>query len=179
MRVPGRMAKTLAALPALLLLVGPAAASTLPAADERRATVFGTGVGNGFGISVDGTLSGDTRLGVALGIALPLGLVPNYDLRMSHWIRTGAPRLDLALMAGAFGVGAVMPLGAQIGAGLSYELVGRLTGRLNMLLGTNFVSGVLFAPSSGVELGFAFTPRLEGTVGYNGRGEVLGLRIRI
>ncbi|MBM3266248.1 MAG: hypothetical protein FJZ01_01250 [Candidatus Sericytochromatia bacterium] len=161
------------------LMALPAAASTLPGADERQGTVFGTGVGPGFGVSVDGAISGDTRLGVALGMAMPFGVIPNYDLRLAHWIRTGTPRFDLTLVAGAFGMGATLPLGAEFGAGLAYELVPRLTGRLNILIGTNFVSRVMYGPSSGFELGFAFTPRLEGTIGYNARGEVLGLRVRI
>jgi hypothetical protein len=173
-----RVSKLLLPLPLLALMAPHAAASTLPAADGSG-TVLGTGVGNGVGVSVDGRLSGDTRLGVSLGMSLPLGLVPNYELRLAHRVRTGTGRLDLALMGGAFGAGAAMPLGAELGAGLAYELVPRLTGRVNVLIGTNFVSGVMFTPSSGAELGFAFTPRLEGTLGYNGRGEVLGLRIRI
>jgi len=158
---------------------GPAVASTMPGADDRRVTILGTGVGYGLGLSVDGNLSGDTRLGLALGMAVPLAPIPNYDLRLAHWVRTGASRLALSLFAGAFGIGPVLPLGAELGLGLGYELTPRLMARGNLILGSNFVSGVIWAPAAGVELGYAFTARLEGTLGYNARGEIVGLRARL
>jgi hypothetical protein len=58
-------------------------------------------------------------------------------------------------------------------------VVPRLTRRRNVLLGTKFVGGVLWAPMAGTELGYDFTRTLEGTIGFNGRGEILGLRVKI
>lgn len=170
---------TVAAQTAAMLTAPAALASTMPAADDRRTTIFGTGFGNGLGMSVDGPISGDTRLGLGFGLSVPLGAIPSYDLRLAHWMRTGIARLDAALMAGAFGLGPALPIAAEMGLGLGYELTPRLMLRGNLVVGTNFVSGLMWAPISGVELGYAFTTNLEGTLGYNGRGEIVGFRLKI
>ncbi len=169
----------IAAQSAAALAAPSALASTMPAADDRHMTIFGTGFGTGLGMSVDGPLSGDTRLGLAFGLSVPLATIPNYDVRLAHWVRTGISRLDTSLLAGAYGLGSVMPIAAELGVGLGYELTPRLMLRGNVVAGSNFVTGLLWAPISGVELAYAFTANLEGTLGYNGRGEIVGFRIRI
>lgn len=61
-----------------------------------------------------------------------------------------------------------------------------LTARVNLVPGYNFFGGAnslvfqnFFPPSAGAEIGWRVTPNLEATLGYNGQGDILGLRFRI
>lgn len=169
----------LAAQTAAAFAAPAALASTMPGADDRRATIFGTGFGTGLGMSVDGPITGDTRLGIGFGLSVPLATVPSYDMRLAHWVRTGIARMDASLIAGAYGLGPTLPIAAELGVALGYEITPRLMLRGNLIAGTNFVSGLMWAPIAGAELGYAFTSMLEGSLGYNGRGEIVGFRLRI
>ncbi len=158
----------------------PALASTLPGADERT-TLLGGGVGSGAGISLDGALSRETRLGFSIGFGRVF-TTPHFDVRLAQNLPTGSSKFNLALIAGAFGLGLPFPLGVEAGAGLAYDFTPRVSGRLNLVFGFVPFGGsldYLSAPAAGFEIGYQFTPQLEGTLGYNGRGEVLGLKLRL
>ncbi len=174
------MKRIVLALALSLAPCAPVLASTLPGADERS-TLFGGGVGSGAGVSLDGALSGNTRLGFSVGFGRVF-TTPQFDVRLAQNLPTGSNKFNLTLIAGAFGLGLPFPLGVEAGAGLAYEFAPRVSGRLNLVYGFVPFGGsldYLSAPAAGFEIGYQFTPQLEGTLGWNGRGEVLGIKLRV
>ncbi len=75
---------------------------------------------------------------------------------------------DVPSVAGIFGAfanrGGMRP---ELGIGMSYPFSYRLTGRAN----------VVYGPSWGFEMGYRFTPAVEGTIGVTGMG-LIGLGFR-
>lgn len=160
----------------------PASASSLLAADLSRNT-FGLGVGDGVSLSLDFPLSSRFSLGGSLNaggffINRSTTWIGNFDLRGQYQLIERSP-LTLSIIAGvaAYAPGFVNPGFAPfVGVGLAYPFTRQLTGRLNLLAG--FGPGGFYANSPyGFELAYKFTPAIEGTLGYNGRGDVLGLKI--
>lgn len=175
------LAIALAPCAAALAPCSAALASTLPGADERR-TLLGGGVGSGAGVSLDASLAPETRLGFSAGFGRVF-TSPNFDVRLAQRLATGNRNFNLSLIAGAFGLGLPFPIGVEAGAGLAYEFTPRVTGRLNLVFGfVPFGTSALdywSAPAAGFEIAYQFTPQLEGSLGLNGRGEVLGLKLRL
>lgn len=74
--------------------------------------------------------------------------------------------------------------GLELGVGLAYRFTPQLTGRLNLVPGLIYPFGPgrftdYYAPAGGIELAYRFSSSLEGTIGYNGQGDILGLRFLI
>lgn len=175
----------------LLLAFGPAMpalASTMPGADDTG-TRLGVGIGpEGLALSLDAPVTSVFRLGASLGTGYPVFSPASFDIRGTYQLPSvGVPHLELMVIGGVIGgfgyTGLTSPAGLnggiEAGAGAAYTFVPKLVGRLNLVYGIPFVGGYPYfavAPASGIELGYKFSPKIEGTIGYSGRGEVLGLR---
>lgn len=169
------LAATVLALGATAL---PAQASSMPKADFDRNTL-GLGLGNGVSLSLDFPVNRDLSLGGSL--SLPQFRAGNFDLRLLYkLIHGGRSNLTLALLAGvqAYGptFGTFSTYQPMVGIGLAYPFTSQLTGRLNVVAGFGGGWGWNNLGPSGIELGYRFTPNLEGTIGANGRGDFLGLK---
>ena len=75
-----------------------------------------------------------------------------------------------------------IPVGLEGGIGISYPFLPNLVGRVNFLAAYQLFSSPLglnlgfFPPSAGLEVAYYPAPNWEVTVGYNGNGDVIGLR---
>ena len=177
------MKRTALTLAAAVLALGatalPAQASSMPKADFDRNTL-GLGLGNGFSLSLDFPVNRELSLGGS--ISAPGFVSNNFDLRLLYKLLNGGrSNLTLALLAGvqAYGprFGTISTYQPMVGVGLAYPFTSQLTGRLNLVAG--FGGGAFGLTSmgpSGIELGYRFTPNLEGTIGANGRGDFIGLK---
>lgn len=177
------------ALAAALLAAPVADASTLPRADfARNSRVLGIGLGNGIGASLDLAVQPNLSLGAAISSGLYGFDSTRWDLRMLYVFVNGGRRdLSVAGLIGVWGDSrirrslGVVP-GLEIGFALSYPFTPELTGRLNLAvpyygdLGGSYYNA-FGGPSGGVELGYRFQPHLEGTLGANGMGGLLGLKL--
>lgn len=171
----------------ILLLSFNAHASTLPDADISQKF----GIGTGPSISADFKLNNRTSLGVSLGSPIYRGIFTSglYDVRLLYKFLdqnkfalsgligvTGNPAFNLKYAGSLIGV--------EAGIALSYQFTSQVTGRLNLVTGVpidtwgKWNSWYSFAsPASGIEIGYKFTPTIEGTIGANGQGDFLGLNI--
>jgi hypothetical protein len=170
----------------------------MPVMPEDSRPVLGMGLGPS--LSFDWRLFESLSLGFSAGMTLfdattfrfdpsTFGLV-RYDLRGIYLLRDGgATNVTLSLIAGLWGDTSFLrqtveglPVGLQGGIALSYPFMTNLVGRINFVAGypffpspSGFFSG-FFAPAAGLELSYYASPNLELTLGYNGQGDVFGLR---
>ena len=166
-----------------------AEASTMPRADFTRGSrVLGVGVGNGIGASVDVAVQPNLSLGGAIGSGVYGFDTTRWDVRMLYqFVNGGRRNLSVAGLLGVWGDSRYQrPLGLapgiEIGFALSFPFTRELTGRLNLAVpyyGT--LGGPYFnafgGPSAGAELGYRFQPHIEGTLGVNGMGGLLGAKL--
>lgn len=178
-----------AAASVMALGAAPADASTLPDAAIPGGPVLGVGLGPS--LSLDFPLSDRASLGVAVGIPFYEFNVAVADARLMYRLTDRTP-VAVSLLAGAFiGFGGkpalvTTPIGVEVGVGLSHTFASSpVTVRGNIVVGIptgnrfpRFGAG-FFSPSSGLELGYKFSPTIEGTLGFNGMGDVLGLRVML
>lgn len=169
---------SLAALSAVAVLAAaaPAQASSMPRADFGARPYFGLGLGNGVSLSFDAPLNADMSLGASLGTGFVYNKSSSVDVRFLYkLIRGGTQRPWVDLLVGVQGGGAGFALGGfepMVGVGLAYAFTPQLTLRGNVVVGVMSRG----AGPSGLELGYKFTPQLEGTIGGNGRGDFVGLK---
>lgn len=76
------------------------------------------------------------------------------------------------------------PVGIELGFGITYQFTIDLALRINIVPGFSFsqnseLARGLFPPAAGIELGYRLRPGIEGTVGLNGNGDIIGLHITI
>lgn len=179
------MKRMLGAALVLSLLPTVAFASTLPSANVSERTL---GIGLGPSLSFDSPLASNVGLGVSASSPFIFNrafVMPTFDVRVRVQLLK-AP-LDLSILAGVvantntavkspWGV----PVGPELGVCLGYDFTPQLVGRLNFVGGLGFGGiGGFGAPASGLELGYRFSDQIEGTIGANGNGDFLGLKIRI
>ncbi len=186
---PSRGAIALGALLALAVAAPVAEASTMPRADFTRGSrVLGLGVGNGIGASVDVAIQPNLTLGAGIGSGVYGFNTTRWDVRMLYqFVNGGRRNLSVAGLLGVWGdTGYRAPLGLapglEIGFALSFPFTRELTGRLNLAVPYyGALGGPYFnafgGPSAGLELGYRFQPHLEGTLGVNGLGGLLGLKL--
>jgi hypothetical protein len=161
------------------------------------------GLGLGPSLSFDWRLFEPLSLGFSAGMTLfdassfrfdpaTVGTV-RYDLRGQYLLRDGgATNVTLTMIAGIWGDTSFLrqtveglPLGLQGGIGLSYPFMANLVGRINFVAGYPFFSSPtgfftsFFAPAAGLEIAYYASPNLELTLGYNGQGDIFGLRWHI
>ncbi len=177
---------------ALLILthgISDAAASTMPRADFTRGSrVLGLGLGNGIGASIDVTVRPDLSLGGAIGSGVYGYDTTRWDAHLLYlFVNGGRRNLSVAGLLGIWGDTGYrgtlgLAPGLEIGFALSFPFTRELTGRLNLAvpyygnLGGPYVNA-FGGPSAGVELGYRFQPHLEGTLGMNGLGGLLGAKL--
>jgi len=182
-----------ALLASLAGLAQSAGASTMPRADlGGRNNYFGIGLGNGVSASVDLGLTRQLTLGGSIGTGLLGYSEPNrYDIRLLYdFIAGGRHNLSVAgiigLWGGSYWSWANTPFnlapGIEVGVGLAYPFTPRFTGRLNLVVPYYGITGGPYynywgGPSGGLELAYKFQPHLEGTLGTNGQGNLLGLKL--
>lgn len=192
-KLPARMGLlALAAVTAGSLLAAGAPmadASTMPRADFTRGSrVLGVGAGNGIGASVDVAVQPNLSLGGAIASGVYGFDSTRWDVRMLYqFVNGGRRNLSVAGLLGVWGDSRYQrPLGLapgiEIGFALSFPFTRELTGRLNLAVpyyGT--LGGPYFnafgGPSAGAELGYRFQPHIEGTLGVNGMGGLLGAKL--
>lgn len=171
---------TLAACALALLAAAPAQASSMPRADFGAKPYLGLGLGNGVSLSFDAPLNRDMALGASLGTGFVTSRWSNVDVRFLYkLLHGGTQRPFVDLLVGVQGGGLGFNLGGFepiVGVGLAYAFTPQLTLRGNLVAGVNSRG---FIGPSGIELGYKFSPQLEGTIGGNGRGDVLGLKFTI
>jgi hypothetical protein len=178
-------------LGAFTVFAEPAAASTLPQADfNLNVRYFGLGVGNdNVAASLDLPFSREFMVGGSIslpGFGYGFARIPLWDVHGVYQF-VGGGRRDLSI-AGVFGAwGGSRWSGdsftnLELGFGLAFPFTNRFTGRFNLMVpyyGT--IPGPYYytfgGPASGAELGYLFSPKVEGTLGVNGQGSVLGLTI--
>ncbi len=169
-----------------ILITTPSYASSLPDADITPKI----GIGTGPSLSLDFKLNPKTSLGISIGSPFYRGFLLSgaYDVRLLHKF-VDQNKFALSGLIGVAGDQAFTtnlgsaPFGIEAGIAISYQFIPKLTGRLNVvgvvpiLRNGSFNYFSYVAPSSGIELGYKFTPNIEGTIGGNGQGDVLGLNI--
>ncbi len=176
------------AMAAVATMAGPAVASTMPGADDTG-VCFGAGVGyGGLAVSLDAPTGSPLRLGASVGSGNPFGSPLSFDIRGTYRLPdVGVPHLALdgiAGLVGGLGYGSTFPhggvAGLEAGFGAAYHFVPRLVGRVNLVYGIPFYGAFPWygAPASGLEFGYEFSKQLEGTVGWSGLGENVGIRVR-
>ena len=166
----------------------PSYASTLPTAEITQKI----GIGTGPSVSADFRINPKTSFGFSLGSPFYRGLFLSgtYDVRLLHKF---VDQNNFAL-SGVIGVAGDQafsgnlgsaPFGIEAGLALSYEFFPKLTGRLNAVGSIPlFRSGPVFnifsfvAPASGAEIAYQFNSTIEGTLGANGQGDILGINIK-
>lgn len=172
-----------------LLAASGAEASTMPRADFTRGSrVLGLGAGNGIGASIDVAVSPQLSLGGAVGSGVFGFNTTRWDVRMLYqFVNGGRRNLSVVGLLGVWGDSGYRTVlglapGLEIGFGLSYPFTRELTGRLNLAVPYyGSLGGPYFnafgGPSAGVEIAYRFQPHLEGTLGSNGLGGVLGAKL--
>jgi hypothetical protein len=167
----------------------PSFASTMPDADITQKI----GIGTGPSVSIDFKLNPKTSLGFSLGSPFYKGLfvTGNYDLRLLYKF-IDQNKFALSGLIGLAGDQPFVqnrdgsPFGIEAGIAMSYQFSSQFSGRLNVVGGLplfrygNFGTFGFYnylAPASGIELGYKFNKNIEGTIGVNGQGDVLGLNI--
>jgi hypothetical protein len=158
----------------------PAQASSMPKADFGSRNVFGLGLGNGVSLGLDFPVSRELSLGLSANFGYFKYSPWNsaVDFRLLYKLLGGGRGLTLDLLGGVgtygpgwFTFGAVDPF---LGVALAYPLTPRLNLRGNLAIGLLYRS--YYGPS-GIELGYEFSNNVEGTIGVNGHGDVLGLKV--
>jgi hypothetical protein len=163
---------------AVLLFAAPAMASTMPRADFGNRPTLGLGLGWGVGASLDVPLSGLASLGA--GVSFTRFNTGGANVRFLYKLIHGGGGLTLDLLVGGdvgyVFAGGSTAFGPFAGVALAYPFTRQLTGRLNLA-----VNPLAFGSpdASGIELGYKFSPTMEGTIGGNGRGDFLGLKMYI
>jgi opacity protein-like surface antigen len=173
-----RVTLTLAASLMSLAMAGPAFASSMPKADFGRANTFGLGVGYSASISLDFPVGGNLSLGGAFTFQSFRSNI--IDLRLMYKLLSGKPSLGLlgGVQLSGPSLGNFSVYTPFIGVGLAYPFTNKLTGRLNLAAAIGVGGGAFSGTTaSGIELAYEFTPQLEGTIGANGRGDFLGLKL--
>ncbi len=173
---------------ALLLPTFSATASTMPKPEVDRSSIS---LGLGPSFSIDGKIGPATSLGGSLGLPFLVegGNSGRYDIRVTHRFLSQ----NRFTLSGIFGVWGNLRFdrpersryaGLELGVGLAYQFTPQLAGRLNIVPGIAFPFGSgrivdYYPPAGGFELAYRFNNGLEGTLGYNGQGDILGLRFTI
>lgn len=178
------MKKTLLALTLLLASTVPALASSLPVAEADRTSLS---IGLGPSLAFDANIAPRMLLGGSVGLPFLVSGSSSgrYDVRLSYkFLQEGA--FSLSGIFGVWGsVNFVNPsisrwAGLELGVGLSYRFTPQLTGRLNIVPGFGFPLGTgvadFYPPAGGFELAYRFSNSFEGSIGYNGQGDIIGLR---
>ena len=159
-----------------------AEASSLPRADFGNRPTFGLGLGNGISLAIDAPIAPLLTLGASL--SAPNFSSSNIDVRLMYKLIPGGGinRLTLGLLggvqAGGNTFGSFNYTDPFVGVGLAYPLTSQITIRGNVAVGILGGVGNRFGPS-GAELAYRFSNQLEGTLGFNGRGDVIGLKFAI
>lgn len=179
-----------AALLATAALSPKAEASSMPKADE--ATMSGS---IALGPSAGGDKFISDKISIGGSIAYPVsrtgfnfGITPaGYEGRVMYRILQEGD-FSLNALVGAYGsvnpaaIGSSNFLNVEAGVAMAYKITPELTARVNIVPGINVLNfGGAFglnnaAPSSGAEIAYKFSPTMEGTLGWNGNWDVLGLR---
>lgn len=200
------MKKTLFAVLSLLtansLMTLPSQASTMPKAEANR-SAFVLGIGPSAALDIN--INPHTTLGLSAGLPFLVNgfsdMTSRYDARLVFDLfRTPSSynddgnysRFYLSGVLGAWGdvnfrdVSISRWIGIEVGLALAYRFTSNLTGRINLVPGYNFFGGAntlvfqnFFPPAAGAEIGWQVTNNFEATLGYNGQGDILGLRFRL
>ena len=154
------------------------------------------GIGIGPSASIDWRFAPGMSLGVSSAVTVwdpsAFGVI-RYDLRGMYLLRDGgATNVTISAVAGLWGDTSFLrqpvegwPFGIEGGIALASPFLPQLIGRVNFVAGYQFFSSPLgvnpgyFPPAAGLELAYYPSPDLELTIGYNGQGDIVGLRWHI
>lgn len=187
---------------ALAMVASPAVASSLPRVDFDDRPTVGVGFGTNQAWSPAGSVSLDIPVGdqwlVGGAVASTLAGGLNGDLRLVYrFVEGGTAGPTIAAIAGVWGEPLGRPMGLSsrfslpggaaplVGFGLAYPVWDRIHLRLNLIYSPFFLYGaetlgfIGGPPGSGLEVGYELNSAIQATLGINGRGDVLGLKIRL
>jgi len=168
-------------------VAAPARASLLPPADfDPDGRLIGLGLGYGGGVSLDWGIGKGLMVGVsAARLVAPAG--NRLDARILYQFVSGNGKgLSISGILGLWAdtgfAGSPFPFLPPVegGFGLAYPVMPRLNARLNLvvpLFAPQRAFDVFGGPAAGLEVGYAFRPGMEATLGLNGQGNLLGLRL--
>ncbi len=168
----------------------PVRASTLPAADFQQGDrTLGVGLGFGGSVSFDDAFAPSWLGGMSASWLDSPPVGERFDLHLLYqFIHGGHSGLSIAGILGLW-ADTGLPGGPflsmpplEAGFGLAYPLTPNLVGRLNLvvpLFNTTRPFDVFGGPAAGLEVGYRFRPGIEATLGLNGEGDLLGLRMSL
>ena len=167
----------LCTLLAALLAPPPALASTLPRADFRARPVLGIGGGQAIGLAFDAAIDEQLAFGAAIGSRAWLGANASARVLYRFW-QAGRDPLSVCALLGAQAAGPAFQTLTEVEpvAGLvaAYPITPEWTVRA--VLAAGLFGNELLRPA-GIEVAYRFHPRLEVTIGFNGRGDLAGLKL--
>lgn len=166
----------------VLGMARPVAASSLPQGQMEGQTVVGLGLGPAGGVDFQ---INKLSLGFSLGTSFFKFSQATADIRLLYEFFRDP--FSLALVVGVVGdtsFGRFAPgIAPEVGVAITYFFIpGKLVLRVNAVASipvgaSGRFFGGFFAPAGGIELGYRFNSRLEGTLGFTGHGEFIGLRV--
>lgn len=167
----------LALLPLACSLAAPAAASTLPRPDFGARPVLGLGGGQAIGLSFDAPIDDRLALGAAIGSRAWVGA--NAEARgLYRFWQAGRDPLTLCWVLGAQAAGPAFQTLTEVepvaGIAAAYPITPQWT--IRGVLAAGMLGYEPLRPT-GIEVSYRFHPHMEGTIGFNGRGDVAGLKI--
>lgn len=161
-----------------VVLATPAQASTLPRADFEQRPLLALGGGQALGLSFDVPLNANWSLGAALGSRAFVGARAEFRALYRLVGADGGGRYQLAGMFGSQAAGPAFgrlnTLAPLLGITGAYQMLPQWT--LRASLAGAYPSSEMWR-SSGIEVGYRYSSGLELTIGYNGRGDLLGLKL--
>ena len=178
--------KTLSCLALSMLIATPCMASSLPAGE----IVQKVGIGSGPSVGVDFKLNNKTSLGFSVASPFSYGKIGDYlryDVRALYKFFDEG-KFSISGVLGVTGDPTISTIndsslvGIEAGVALSFEFLPELTGRLNLVgsypfMGARNAWTGYVPPAAGIELGYKFTPTIEGTIGGNGNGDYIGINL--
>ncbi len=161
---------------ATLALSPQARASTLPRADFGDRPALAAGGGQSLNVAFEAPIDDRLAFGMVAGSRAFVGAAAEAHARY-RFMQIGRDPLTLAWLVGAQAAGPAFQNLTEIepvlGLLVAYPLTPEWTLRASLAAG---VLGYELLRPAGIELGYRFLPRMEATVGFNGRGDVAGLR---
>ena len=164
----------------LVLAAAPAAgASTLPRPDFGSQPVLGAGGGQAIGLAFDVPIDDRLALGAAIGSRAWVGAKAEARGLYRFW-QAGREPLTLCWVVGVQAAGPAFSTLTEIepvvGIAAAYPVGQGWTVR--GVLAAGLIGYDRLRPA-GLEVAYRFHPRMEGTIGFNGNGDVAGLKIDI
>lgn len=161
---------------AVLAASPPVLASSLPRADFGPRPTLGAGGGQSLNVAFEAPVDDRLAFGMVVGSRAFVGAAAEAHARYRFW-QAGGDRLMLAWLVGAQAAGPAFQnlkeIEPVLGLLVAYPLTPDWTLRASVAAG---VLGHELLRPAGFELAYRFHASMEATVGFNGRGDMAGLK---